>query len=299
MKFGALATVEGIDFTLPEDHPETCRVLSNAGKFAPFGIYTGCAKWGRADLKNFYPPHVKDELSYYARQFNSVELNTVYYHFPEPDQVTKWRERTPGTFRIFPKVTKEITHGETLAAPGALIERYCRGIMHFEDRLGTVFLQFHERFGPENLRRLEEILGHFPPEIPLAVELRHHGWFSDEGTAAKYYCLLEGSKIANIIVDSPGRRDLLHMRLTSPVAFVRYVGANHPSDTSRLDDWVERIRQWREQGLQELYFFVHQHTEAECPALAAHFIRKLNAELNLDHPVPLIPAANHGQLSLF
>ncbi len=298
MKFGGVASVEGIDFTLPEDHPDTRRILGNAGGSGPFEVFTGCAKWGKADLKNFYPPHVKDELSYYARQFNSVELNTLYYHFPEPGQVAKWRERTPGRFRFFPKVTKEITHGEGLTDPN-MIERYCRGIMHFEDRLGVVFLQFHELFGPENFRRLEETLGYFPPEIPLAVEVRHHGWFSDEGTAASYCRLLEGLKIANIIVDSPGRRDMLHMRLTSPVAFVRYVGANHPSDKNRLEDWVVRIRQWREQGLQKLYFFVHQHIEAECPVLAAHFIRKLNEELHLDHPLPHINAADHGQLSLF
>lgn len=299
MKFGAVANADGIDFTLPEDHPETRRILGKAGGSQPFEVYTGCAKWGRADLRNFYPPHVKDELSYYARQFNSIELNTLYYHFPEPDQVAKWRYKTPGRFRFFPKVTKDITHDERLADPKALVERYCKGIVHFEDRLGTVFLQFHERFGPENFRRLEEILACFPTEIPLAVELRHREWFSDEATVAEYCALLEVRQAANIIVDSPGRRDLLHMRLTGPVAFVRYVGANHPTDTSRLDDWVVRISQWREQGLQKLYFFVHQHVEAECPVLAAHFIRKLNDALHLDHPLPHIHASGSGQLSLF
>lgn len=299
MKFGAVANVDGIDFTLPEDHPGTRRILSNAGSSRVFEIYTGCAKWGKTDLRNFYPPHVKDELSYYARQFNSIELNTLYYHFPEPDQVVKWRDRTPDKFRFFPKVTKDITHDEKLGDPKALVERYCNGIRYFEDRLGTVFLQFHERFGPGNFRRLEEILGSFPPEIPLAVELRHQGWFGDEQIFAKYCSLLESLKAVNIIVDSPGRRDLLHMRLTGPVAFVRYVGANHPTDTSRLDDWVVRIRQWREQGLQRLYFFVHQHVEAECPVLVAHFIRKLNETLHTDHPLPHIHAAGNGQLSLF
>ena len=53
-------------------------------------------------------------------------------------------------------------------------------------------------------------------------------------------------KSANIIVDTAGRRDMLHMRLTTPSAFIRYVGANHPSDYTRLDDWVERIENWVE-----------------------------------------------------
>ena len=45
------------------------------------------------------------------------------------------------------------------------------------------------------------------------------------------------------------------MRLTSDKAFIRYVGANHESDYSRLDDWVKRIKAWRKEGLNELYLF--------------------------------------------
>src|SRR5699024_6606524 len=44
-------------------------------------------------------------------------------------------------------------------------------------------------------------------------------------------------------MDTAGRRDLLHMLLTSPTAFVRYVGANHPSDYSRLEDWIKVIKE--------------------------------------------------------
>jgi len=79
---------------------------------------------------------------------------------------------------------------------------------------------------------------------------------------------------------------MLHMHLTGPTAFVRYVGANHPSDYSRLDDWVGRIKQWREQGLESLHFFVHQNVEKESPLLSAYFIEKLNKTFDLDLKVP-------------
>jgi uncharacterized protein YecE (DUF72 family) len=69
------------------------------------------------------------------------------------------------------------------------------------------------------------------------------------------------------------------MRLTSPVAFIRYVGANHASDYNRLDDWVERLKFWKEQGLEKLYFFVHQNLEQESPMLSKHFIKAINKEL--------------------
>ncbi len=100
------------------------------------------------------------------------------------------------------------------------------------------------------------------------------------------YDLLESNGIANIWVDSAGRRDLMHMRLTTPWAFVRYVGANHASDYSRLDDWVERIQNWVENGITDIYFFVHQNLEVESPLLSAYFIKKLNKTLGIKLKVP-------------
>ena len=81
--------------------------------------------------------------------------------------------------------------------------------------------------------------------------------------------------------------DLLHMRLTTPVAFVRYVGANDPqSDRDRLDEWVTRIKQWVDQGMRDVYFFVHQNMEKESPLLTAHFIDRLNKTIGTDLHIP-------------
>lgn len=79
---------------------------------------------------------------------------------------------------------------------------------------------------------------------------------------------------------------MLHMRLTGPEAFVRYVGANHPTDVERLDEWIVRIKKWRKEGLQKLYFFVHQNIEEASPLLATHFIKELNKAFKLELHVP-------------
>lgn len=86
---------------------------------------------------------------------------------------------------------------------------------------------------------------------------------------------------------------MLHMRLTTPTAFVRYVGANAESDYTRLDDWVERIATWKEQGLENLYFFVHQNIELASPLLSAYFIEKINARLGINLLIPKM--ANQGK----
>ena len=80
MKFGRVDNPELVDFTLPEDHPENRRVLQASGFNGRPNIYVGCSKWTRADMKGFYPRGTKDELTYYATQFNSIELNTTFYH---------------------------------------------------------------------------------------------------------------------------------------------------------------------------------------------------------------------------
>ena len=77
------------------------------------------------------------------------------------------------------------------------------------------------------------------------------------------------------------------MRLTTPSVFIRYVGANHESDYSRLDVWMDRIKRWADQGMENLYFFVHQNLEKESPVLSAYFIEKLNKELELDLTIPV------------
>ena len=103
---------------------------------------------------------------------------------------------------------------------------------------------------------------------------------------AELYDLLEKANIMNVLVDTAGRRDLMHMRLTTPSAFVRWVGANHESDRARLDEWVERVADWKKQGLSELYFFVHQNVEKESPLLGAYFIEKLNKKIATSLPIP-------------
>lgn len=285
MKFGKVDNPGEIDFTLPADHPETKRILE-AQKPAALEAYVGCAKWNRQDLKGFYPRGTKDELTYYSTQFNSIELNATFYRSPDTQQVLTWKDKTPDNFKFFPKIPNTVSHYKRLIDVRQPVEAFADAISNFEAKLGMAFLQMHDNFQPKNFDRVAEFVENFPTAIPLGVELRNAAWFEDKEAAAQFYALLEKHKRTNIIVDTAGRRDMLHMRLTSPVAFIRYVGANHDSDYKRLDDWVQRIQAWQEQGLQSLYFFVHQNIEKASPLLSGYFIEKLNKALELDLKIP-------------
>lgn len=302
MKFGKVENPELVDFTLPVDNPETKRVLNQHRNDTSFEVYVGCAKWNKNDLKGFYPKGTKDELTYYSRQFNAIELNATFYKMPDWKQVETWKNKTPEGFKFFPKLPDLITHYRRLINVQEPIENFCDAVSNFENRLGMAFMQLHENFHPKDLERLKGVLEQFPKAIPLAVEVRNEEWFSNKEISNNYYVLLEELGISNIIVDTAGRRDMLHMRLTNSIAFVRYVGANHNSDKQRLDDWVKRIKQWRKEGLQKLYFFVHQNIEVESPLLATHFIQRLNKEFNLTLTIPHKPnddVSSEEQMSLF
>jgi len=287
MKFGQVENPGRVDFTIPSDHPDTSKVLKQTLKSDVFEAYVGCAKWNKKDLKNFYPKGVKDELAYYSSQFNCIELNATFYRLFPPATFDNWYKMVPKNFGFFPKLEQSISHFRRLKDVKEIVEHNVANMSHLREKLGMPFLQMHDNFRPKNFERVEAFVKNWTYEVPLAMEFRHTDWYNDAAQSSKLYDLLETHKITNILVDTAGRRDLMHMRLTTSTAFIRWVGANEPqSDRSRLDEWIERISKWKRLGLQKLIFIVHQNDEQESPALAAHFIERLNKKIGTTLPIP-------------
>lgn len=286
MKFGSVDNPEHIDFTLPQDHVDTARVLHKVKDDNVPHIYVGCAKWNKADLKGFYPRGTKDELKYYSSQFNSIELNATFYRIFPAEQFATWYEKTPDGFKFFPKLNQEISHWKRLNEVQAVVENYLYNASNLKEKLGTIFLQMHNNFAPKDFDRVVHFVERWPKTVPLAIEFRHTDWYNNAAVSHQLYDLLESHNISNVIVDTAGRRDLMHMRLTNATAFVRYVGANHKSDYTRLDDWVARLKEWQDQGIKEIDFFIHQNIEKESPLLSAYFIKQLNSELGCNLKIP-------------
>jgi len=59
-----------------------------------------------------------------------------------------------------------------------------------------------------------------------------------------------------------------------------------PDDYSRIDAWVQRLKQWTEQGLEKVYFFVHEHDNIISPEVVRYTIRQLNNQLGLQLTEP-------------
>jgi uncharacterized protein YecE (DUF72 family) len=298
MKFGKVDRPETLDLNLPQDHSDTEVVLSQQqGHNVPLEVYVGCAKWNRQELKNFYPRGTKDELAYYSSQFNAIELNATFYRIFPSDQYEKWYHKTSEGFKFFPKLVQNISHfGRLNDSVYPVVDHYLDATVHLKEKLGTIFLQMHNNFGPKNWDRVVQFVERWPKEFSLALEFRHSDWFQDSLVNQELHHLLKENGMANVLVDTAGRRDLVHMQLSNGEAFIRYVGANHPTDYDRLDQWVERLHQWRQKGLGKIHFFVHQNLEMESPLLSAYFIDKLNKKLGTGLHIPNSLTDSNGKL---
>ena len=285
MKFGKVYSIDADDFSNPPDHPDRDKVLAKS-KPKKLDVYVGCAKWNKVDLKNFYPKGTKNELEYYSSQFNAIELNATFRRRIWAPQYEKWANTVPDGFKFCPKLGQFISHIKRLDGVEESLDLFAENASHLGDRMGLSFLQMHDNFAPKDFERVRTFAEYWKFDIPVAVELRHEGWYSDSALCDEVNKVFTKNKITNILVDTAGRRDMMHMRLTTPTAFVRYVGSNDPSDYTRLDKWITRIAAWKKKGLKELYFFVHQWEELESPKLSAYFIERLNKKVGTKLKVP-------------
>lgn len=285
MKFGQVDNPGELDLSLPKDGKGTKGILNKSGKKLKT-VSVGCAKWNRADLKGFYPRGTKDELAYYSTQFNSIELNATFYRIFAPSVVEGWYNKTPDHFKFYPKIPQSISQFKRLKNCDDELALYLDSIAYLKEKLGMVFLQMHPYFSYKDFEAMQHFIEQWPKGIPLAVEVRHKEWYEDKSINDEFCSLLKENEITHIITDTAGRRDLVHMQLTTPKTFIRYTGANHESDYSRLDDWLKRVKKWSSAGLEELNFFVHQNVEKESPLLSAYFIERINKTLGLSIDVP-------------
>lgn len=292
MEFGKVTSeeLEEIVFSLPPDRAETTALLARQQRTAAPQVFVGCAKWGRKDwVGKIYPKGTKeaDFLSHYAKFFNTIELNATFYKLPSKTQTAGWRSKVGPDFRFCPKFSDKITHLRRLKDAKEMTDRFLEGISGFGENLGPAFLMAHPGMGPKTLETIALFLDTLPKDVEVFVELRHADWFKNQEAFNTMFDIFEKAKAGSVITDASGRRDCIHMRLTTPQAFIRFVGNGlHPTDYSRVDEWVDRLKGWMDQGLQSVYFFMHQHEEIHSPELSKYVIERLNKVCSLDLPVP-------------
>jgi len=287
MEFGRVEVneLDQIDFSLPAEPAFNKKIIDGKPVQNP-KVYVGCAKWGRTEwVGKIYPPKTKEKdfLKHYVQHYNCIELNATHYKVYGEPGIRKWAENAKGKDFLFcPKMYQGLTHKGNLKGHHPLVNEFFRGIMAFERHLGPIFVQVSDTFSPKRKQELFDFMLALPKDLQYFLEVRHPDWFAKEKEREDMFAFLRDNNMGAVITDTAGRRDCAHMHLTIPKAFIRYVGNSlHPTDYTRTDVWVQRMKYWLDHGLQELYFFMHMHDEATSPELTVYLVEKMNKECGL------------------
>lgn len=293
MDFGGVTPreLDHISFSLAAEPSWNSQILT--GERDPqLQVYMGSPRWGVKEwLGKIYPKGSKDTqfLDHYVQHFGAIELNATHYQVYGADMIERWAQKAKGrNFKFCPKVPQSISHYSSFQQVDDITNNFLAGIVAFEEYLGPVFLQVSEKYAPSRRDNLFRYIASLPKDVQFFLEVRHPDWFSDTAVFNELLTFLKEQKVGFVITDTAGRRDCAHMHLTVPIAFIRFVANSlHPTDYTRIDNWVKRLAYWVENGIQEIYFFIHTHNEAHSPELAVYAADKLNKTCGLKIQKPV------------
>jgi uncharacterized protein YecE (DUF72 family) len=248
-------------------------------------------------LKHWYPRGVSTpakRLAYYGERFDTVEVDSPFYHLPDPAVTAKWAERTPDGFVFHVKAHKTMTHHEE-AEPGAAFADFRASVepLELSGKVRGILLQYHPRFkkSEEAKEELEGVRGLLDPLVPL-IEFRHRSWL-EPWERDDTFAFLERHGLAYVSVDAPATRASNVVprvaAATHRVAYIRFHGRNWKTwnikseKSSDRFDWMyseEELTEWVEPTgrlageAEEVYALFNNNKDDFAPRSAAIF-RKL------------------------
>ena len=268
-------------------------------------ILIGTQGWNYAAwIGPFYPPGTRasEFLSFYARAFRVVEVDSTFYAVPDARAIRAWRERTPSDFTFTLKMPREITHELRLLHADHLVRDFLDRARDLGPKLGPILLQMGPDFAPEELSSLERFVPGLPRDLRFAVEVRDSRWMRPN-VLPQLLELLAGYGVALALSDGrwiPRERMLeLVERATADFLYVRWMGPDREiTDYSHVQfDRSEEIRAWSEAlksaaNTKEIYGFFNNHFAGHSPASAREMQGLLGQQ-------PVDPESLRAQRSLF
>jgi uncharacterized protein YecE (DUF72 family) len=238
----------------------------------------GCSGWNYDSWRHgvFYPERcpARRWLEFYARHFDTVEVNATFYRLPTVKTVQGWVDRTPAGFTFAIKMSRYVTHVQRLRdLPQSLRLFYDRiEPLVRSGKLGPVLWQLPPTFARDDAR-LAETLEQLPPGRH-ALEFRHPSWFAPEVADR-----LRARGVALVIGDRPEVHAFQPHELTTGWTFVRFHfgsrGRRGNYSESELRDWAQRIRSW---PVEESYLYFNNDWEGFAPRNALRLRELLDAE---------------------
>jgi len=217
----------------------------------------------------FYPPQSSPSqfLPFYARVYDTVEVNSTFYAIPAASTVRSWLHRTPPNFLFACKMPQEITHDHRLLAIEERLADFLDRMRILGDKLGPVAIQFPRSFTRRYEDNLRSFLPLLPKDIRFVAEFRSESWNDAEvfdllGEFDVAWCINDWQDLPPVVETTT---DFAYLRL---VGFHREFQALDRVQRDRSDEltsWASTIRHLASR-LPRIYVYVNNHYEGHAPA---------------------------------
>ncbi|MDN4492910.1 DUF72 domain-containing protein [Ureibacillus aquaedulcis] len=150
-------------------------------------IKIGLTGWG--DHPSIYRTNStrRDKLFDYSSHFPIVELDTSFYAIPSQQNIEKWVNETPESFKFVVKayqgMTGHLRDDNPYETRSEMFEafRQCANAFQSADKLAMILVQFPPWFdcsakNVQYIRYVKQQLGDFP----IAIEFRNRTWYSTD-----------------------------------------------------------------------------------------------------------------------
>ncbi len=247
-------------------------------------VWIGTSGYSYPDWRGcYYPSQIKasEMLPFYAREFDTVEINYTFYRMPTAKSLAAMASKVPPRFKFTLKLNQSLTH--LASGQGKLDAQLCQEFisalvpLQRQDKLGCLLAQFPTAFvnssaNQDYLSQLRAQMGN----LPIALEFRHRSW-----AVPAVFDWLKQLGLGFCCVDSPGAIAAESSRLqvlmpaiavaTSGVGYVRLHGRNaakwweHDHAHERYDysytqaeltEWLPKLQQLQQQT-QRIYIFTN------------------------------------------
>ena len=213
----------------------------------------------------------REWLSYYAREFNTLELNSTFYALPRITILEAMVAKTGDGFIFSVKANQEMTHQRQ--KDSRIFVAFVHMLQPFIDagKLGCVLAQFPYSFSCNRQNRdYLALFREWLKDLPLVVEFRHAQWLK-----AGVFDWLRNRNIGFCCVDEPQLPNLLPplAEVTGDNGYVRFHGRNaakwwqhehayerydYAYSTEELREWLPRIRKL-DSLAEKTFIFANNH----------------------------------------
>ena len=282
-------------FIEPKDNTGVWRVGTSGWSYPPS---SGPGSWTGV----FYPLAKTDELKFYSRYFNAVEINSTFYRPCAAKTAESWVKRTPADFEFTVKAWQQFTHRKGNWTQ-VEVDQFKEGILPLmeSDKLGCVLFQFPASFRhtPETMDGLRSLLEVFG-DYPKTVELRHRSW----GDALP---MLQSFEAVPAFIDEPKFKDsirqdfqavggkFLYLRLHGR-KFEKWWRHEHRNErydylytAEELRPYAIRLKSVLEnENIRRAYIFFNNHPGAKAVANAVMMRAELEIPVKAELPEKLV-----------